>query len=101
MVVSERSPGKDVTISVQKKYFTDLNKDWKNRRICSDLYKLMDNQDGQLPFLNVFEHSDSAKEITERIYDVRALQAELQLRICRNHCHWTTEDAAAEHFSEI
>ena len=94
-------PAKDVTATVQKKYFTDIHKEWKYRRISGELYKLMDNQDDTLGFLKVIEHSDSAKEITERIYDVRALQAELQLKVCRNHLHWSTEETAAEHFGSL
>lgn len=94
-------PAQDVTNRIHRRYLTDSNKSRMQRRIGYELYLLMDNQDEELCFTKVLQHSDSAKEMTEWLYEIRMLHAELQLRICRNHSHWTTEEAAAEHFKDI
>lgn len=94
-------PAQDVTNRIQRRYLTDRNKSLMKRRIGYELYVLMDNQDEKLYFTKVLHHSESAKEITERLYEIRTLHAELQLRICKNHAHWATEEAAAEHFKDI
>jgi len=91
----------DVTNRIKRRYITDINKSLMKRRIGCELFSLMDNQHENLSFVNIIAHSDSAKEITEKIHEVRALQAELMLKICRNHCHWTTEEAAEEHFGTL
>lgn len=92
---------KDETTRSQRRYESNLKKGFMQQLIGGELFKLMDNQDDTPHFLKVIAHSDSAKEITEQLYDVRALQAEHYLRICKNHCHWSTEEAAAEHFPDI
>ncbi len=94
-------PAVDVTNRIERRYKTDINKSWMKRRISYELFLLMDNQFEKLSFVNIIAHSDSAKEMTEKIYEVRALQAELMLKICKNHCHWTTEEAAEEHFGTL
>lgn len=96
-----RHPAQDVTSRIQRRYLTDRNKSLLKRRISYELYLLMDNQDEKLYFTKVLQHSESAKEITEKLYEVRTLHAELQLKICKNHGHWATEEAAAEHFKDI
>lgn len=92
---------KDETARSQRRYESNLKKGFMQQLIGGELFKLMDNQDDIPHFLKVIAHSDSAKEITEQLYEVRALQAEHYLRICKNHCHWSTEEAAAEHFPDI
>lgn len=92
---------KDETARSQRRYESNLKKGFMQQLIGGELFKLMDNQDDTPHFLKVIAHSDSAKEITEQLYEVRALQAEHYLRICKNHCHWSTEEAAAEYFPDI
>ena len=49
----------------------------------------------------VIAHSDSAKEITEKVYEARILQAELFLRVCKSHSTWATDELYAENFDSI
>lgn len=94
-------PATDETKRSQRMYETDRNKDWEKRRIGGELFKLMENHDDYIAHFKVIAHSDSALEITEKVHELRALQAEHYLRICRNHCHWASEEAAVEHFSSL
>ena len=95
------SPAKDITAQAQRWYTANLKKSLLNRRIGGELFMLMDNHDDALWHLQVIAHSDSAREIEQQVYDLRILQAETYLRRCRNHSHWVTEDATAEHFADI
>ena len=92
---------KDTTRHSQRLYESNLQKDFLNRKIGGELFKLMDSHDDCPHHLHIFAHTDSAKEMTDLLYEVRALQAEHYLRICHNHCHWTTEEAAAQYLHEI
>lgn len=94
-------PAKDETNYAKRKYEANLKKDFLQQQIGGELYKLMDDHDDTLYHLKVFAHSDSAKEISDLLYQVRALQAEHYLRVCRNHVRWSTDDVAAEHFADI
>lgn len=92
---------KDETAMARRRYESNLKKDLLQRMIGGELHELMMDMDSPLFHLKVIAHSDSALEITEKLYEVRALQAELYLRICHNHCHWASEEAAVEHFSSL
>ena len=91
----------DETKKALRRFESNKNKPFLQQKIGGELYKLMENHDEPLYYLKVLSHSDSALEITEKLYEIRALQAEFYLRICRNHCHWATDEAAVEHFAEI
>ena len=101
MDVRDEPEGKDTTRHSQRLYESNLQKDFLNQKIGGELFKLMDSHDDCPHHLHIFAHTDSAKEMTDLLYEVRALQAEHYLRICRNHCHWTTEEAAGEYLHEI
>ena len=92
---------KDETAMARRRYESNLKKDLLQRKIGGELHELMMDMDSPLLHLKVIAHSDSALEITEKLYEVRALQAELYLQICHNHCHWASEEAAVEHFSSL
>lgn len=96
-----KHPAQDVTAKIKRIHERNLKKTWENRSIIGNLYGIMMDEDDALHWLDVFAHSDSAKEIESMIYEIRAMQAQLWLNICRSHSTWATEEATAEHFNML
>ena len=96
-----KHPAQNVTLRIMKRYQTDKDKPLLQQRIIIELYRLMANQDIPLHWLKVIGHSDSAKEITNMLYEVRVLQAEAWVRMCKNPVVWQTDEEASKHFDSI
>lgn len=94
-------PATDMTRHIERHYLADTKKSFGEKRIGGELFVLMNNQDEKLNFVKILNHSDSAKEISETLYEIRIMQAELQIKVCKNHPNWSTEQAAADYFKYI
>ena len=94
-------PASDETKRSQRMYESNLKKDWDKQKIGGELFQLMDNHEGYMHHFKVIAHSDSAKEISEKIYEARALQAEFFLGICKNHSTWNSDEMYSENFCNI
>ena len=94
-------PAKDVTTMIRRRYEADKNKPWMQQRIGGELFTIMDNQDVPLHWAKVIGHSNSAKEITRKMYEARLLQAELRVKICQNPAQWVNDETAAKYFGDI
>ena len=94
-------PAKDVTAMIKRRYEADKGKPLLKQRIGSELFTIVENHDTPLRWVKVIGHSGSAKEITRMMYEIRLLQAELRVRICKNPAVWTDDETAAKYFSDI
>lgn len=94
-------PASDETKRAQRMYESNLKKNWDKQKIGGELFQLMDNHEGYMHHFKVIAHSDSAKEIAEKVYEARILQAELFLRVCKSHSTWATDELYAENFDSI
>ena len=92
---------KDVTSRIMRRYHTDKDKSLLQQRIIIELYRLMMDQDVLLHWVKIIFHSDSAKEISAKLYEARLLQAEAWVRICRDPVTWSTDEEASKHFGTI
>lgn len=91
----------DVTAKIKRIHERNQKKSWKRQIIVGNLYKVMMDENDTIHGMDFFAHSDSAKEIESMVYEIRAMQAEFWLNICRNHSHWRTEEDTAQHFSML
>ena len=96
-----KSAAKDMTAKLKGVHERNKNKSWENRNVYGNLYKIMIDECDTLHWVDVFAHSNSAKEIEAMVYEIRAMQAELWLNICRNHSNWKDEEQTALHFCNL
>lgn len=96
-----KHPAQDVTSKIKRIYERNKNKSWENQCVVGVLYKIMMNENDTVHWMDIFAHSDSAKEIESMIGQIRTMQAELWLNICKNRISWDTEEAIAEHFGNL
>lgn len=91
----------DITSKIKRIYERNRNKSWENQSVIGSLYKVMLNENDTLHWVDIFAHTDSAKEVESMIYEIRAMQAQLWLNICRDHSTWRTEEDTAKHFGNL
>ena len=96
-----KHPAQDVTAKIKRIHERNKNKTWENQSVVGILYDIMMDEDKPFHWIDIFTHSDSAKEMESMIYEIRAMQAELWMKLCKNPPAWHSEEETAAYFSKL